>query len=1054
MSLTVKWIFWLWVSLVLAQFHDNGCFGCLEEEKNALLEFKASFYTQDSLSLPSWEDQETDCCQWESVNCDEKIGRVTKLYINNSRDSSMQDLYLNASLFLPFQELTLLNLSTNFISRLVDDDGFLRLSKLKKLQLLDLSNNTLDNSVLASIHAVTSLKTLLLGANILEGSTHIQELAALNNLEELDLSNNRLNSFITVQGLKNLSKLKVLHLNTNFFNMTTLQSLGALPSLKQLYLGDNNITGSITVEGKHHYCFSGCLLSNKFPSSVHPYSLLSFIELNTLRNLEVLDLSTNFLTQDFLQIVEFMTSLKALSLHKNRLNGTLPIQGLCKLKNLQELDLSDNDLEGTVSSCLGNLTSLWVLDLSKNRLSGNISSLLISSLRSLKFLSLSHNVFQSMASFSSFSNHSELEVFELVSNNNGLVVETENQTWVPAFQLKVFRLSNCTLNGDSIPSFLYHQHDLRVVDLSHNNLKGEFPTWLMENNTRLELLLLKNNSFTGYLHPLPLPPTNVAALDVSNNRFHGQIPSNISKLFPNLKFLNVSKNSFEGSIPSSFGDMRNLVFLDMSNNSFSGGIPKNLALGCSSLRALKLSNNDLVGQMFPEVSNMTSLENLHLDGNRLTGKIPESLSNSSSLLSLDLSYNNISGKLPGWIGNMNSLEKLLMTENHLEGSIPADFCSLDSLTDLDLSKNYLSGSIPPCFSPPSLRQVYLQGNRFTGPMTKALSECSSLVILDISNNHWTGVIPNWIHELSSLSILLMSRNQFEGKIPTQLCQLSMVTIVDLSHNNLSGPIPSCLNEIPIKIGFRSGKFRKDSYLFSSFKYLSYSYKTQFIELFQESTDRYPLRSEKTVAAFMTKNRSDFYRGNILYYMAGFDLSSNKLTGAIPPEIGKLSRIYALNLSHNHLTGPIPTTFSSLEKIESLDLSYNHLTGMIPPQLIELHNLAVFSVAYNNLSGKTPEEAQFGSFVETSYEGNPFLCVALLKKNCNQIGEGSSVTEDREENSFIDMMSFYMSFGASYITVLLGLLVILCISPDCRRKWFQLINLCITSCSTFFLHYLC
>ncbi|GAB4857269.1 hypothetical protein Ancab_015177 [Ancistrocladus abbreviatus] len=86
---------------------------------------------------------------------------------------------------------------------------------------------------------------------------------------------------------------------------------------------------------------------------------------------------------------------------------------------------------------------------------------------------------------------------------------------------------------------------------------------------------------------------------------------------------------------------------------------------------------------------------------------------------------------------------------------------------------------------------------------------------------------------------------------------------------------------------------------------------------------------------------------------GIDLSCNKLTGEIPPEMGSLSEIHALNLSHNNLSGSIPVTFSNLRQLESLDLSYNHLNGNIPSQLTELNSLAVFSVAHNNLSGRTP-----------------------------------------------------------------------------------------------------
>ena len=138
--------------------------------------------------------------------------------------------------------------------------------------------------------------------------------------------------------------------------------------------------------------------------------------------------------------------------------------------------------------------------------------------------------------------------------------------------------------------------------------------------------------------------------------------------------------------------------------------------------------------------------------------------------------------------------------------------------------------------------------------------------------------------------------------------------------------------------------------------------------------------------FSTKNASYSYKGRVLTYLSGIDLSCNKLTGQIPYEVDNFEKIVALNLSHNSLTGPIPLTLSNLGQIESLDLSYNNLSGIIPPQLVGLTYLSWFSVAYNNLSGKTPDRTvQFSTFEEGSYVGNPFLCSAPLPKNCSADG---------------------------------------------------------------------
>nr|DAD30230.1 TPA_asm: hypothetical protein HUJ06_031698 [Nelumbo nucifera] len=202
--------------------------------------------------------------------------------------------------------------------------------------------------------------------------------------------------------------------------------------------------------------------------------------------------------------------------------------------------------------------------------------------------------------------------------------------------------------------------------------------------------------------------------------------------------------------------------------------------------------------------------------------------------------------------------------------------------------------------------------------------------------------------------------------------------------------------------------------------------------------------------FTTKFRYETYKGVDLELMSGIDLSCNKLVGNIPPEIGDLSDIRALNLSHNYLNGQIPPSFSNLRKIESLDLSYNNLTGMIPPQMIELSSLSNFNVAHNNLSGRTPErKGEFATFEESSYEGNPLLCGEPLKKNnCTNSSKASPTMQTSPDGMDMDMDTFVVSFIASYITVLLGLVVVFYINPYWRRVWFYLIDVCITSTYSF------
>jgi Leucine-rich repeat (LRR) protein len=189
------------------------------------------------------------------------------------------------------------------------------------------------------------------------------------------------------------------------------------------------------------------------------------------------------------------------------------------LKNLKQLDLSGNNFGGSLPDCLGYLSSLQLLDVSSNQFTGNITSGSLTNLISIESLSLSNNLFEVPISMKPFMNYSSLKFF--YSKNNKLVTEPMSfHDFIPKFQLVFFRLSNSPTSeavNIEIPNFLYSQYDLRVLDLSHNNITGMFPSRLLKNNTQLEQLLLNENSFVGTLQLQDHPNPHMTELDISNN---------------------------------------------------------------------------------------------------------------------------------------------------------------------------------------------------------------------------------------------------------------------------------------------------------------------------------------------------------------------------------------------------------------------------------------------------------------------------------------------------------------------------------------------------------
>ncbi|XP_043817876.1 receptor-like protein 14 [Manihot esculenta] len=145
----------LGVVIMWIQIHGNK--GCFEEERLALLDFKAFIgsngFDADHL-LPSWIDDPTsNCCEWERVICNSTTGHVTELSLNNRRqydlesDSFYNDensWYVNLSMFQQLKELKTLNLSYNHFDYSIGEQ---ELKNLNNLRFLDISHNNFNGAL-------------------------------------------------------------------------------------------------------------------------------------------------------------------------------------------------------------------------------------------------------------------------------------------------------------------------------------------------------------------------------------------------------------------------------------------------------------------------------------------------------------------------------------------------------------------------------------------------------------------------------------------------------------------------------------------------------------------------------------------------------------------------------------------------------------------------------------------------------------------------------------------------------------------------------------------
>ena len=272
-------------------------------------------------------------------------------------------------------------------------------------------------------------------------------------------------------------------------------------------------------------------------------------------------------------------------------------------------------------------------------------------------------------------------------------------------------------------------------------------------------------------------------------------------------------------------------------------------------------------------------------------------SNTRYIVELDLTGNNLIGTMKSRLfAPFSKLESLVLADNKLEGAIEFNsFYGLRRLKHVDISKNNLSGEVDVLLSP-VLQYLNLSHNNFTSLVNfKFRGSQTTLEKLDLSLN---GIFQDIVHILenipANLKELVLAENHIHGSLPNPLPVLSELYQFILTKNDMTGRIPDVSRSFP---------------------------RLQELDLSHQ------------MQATNTGLSGPIPTGWInLPDLVILDLSKNKLTNVIPPDIGSLPKLTKLFLSNNGLTGDIPTDFGKLaSSCEMLDLSNNALSR-IPPEL--------------------------------------------------------------------------------------------------------------------------
>ena len=207
--------------------------------------------------------------------------------------------------------------------------------------------------------------------------------------------------------------------------------------------------------------------------------------------------------------------------------------------------------------------------------------------------------------------------------------------------------------------------------------------------------------------------------------------------------------------------------------------------------------------------------------------------------------------------------------------------------------------------------VVLPNAQLVGPVAKELGLIEHLRHLDLSGNALNGTIPPELLRAPELRVLSLAGNGITGDLPEQVGQLRSLRALNLAGNALSGAVPQNLTLLP--------------------------------------------------------------------NLTAVSLANNFFSGALPR--GGFPALQILDVSANLLNGTLPSDFGGAA-LRYVNLSSNRIAGAIPPEIAS--NLPVnvtIDLSYNNLTGAIPAVPPFSAQRPTAFDGNAGLCGKPLDSLC-------------------------------------------------------------------------
>ncbi|XP_045767710.1 chaoptin isoform X6 [Maniola jurtina] len=745
--------------------------------------------------------------------------RNAKIKTLSLRDCGISDLS-PASFAGLENSLQYLDLSENNLTMI----SKFMLNKLDSLRFLNLRENKVDTNLLATNSppeqyqspAVNHFQYKLFfldisGSSSLEMS--LQDVRRMRSLRSLSVSKLIRRSITSEDFLEfgvDLEDLRIIGSTVNRIEASAFQHVR---TIKTLELSENNIEYIDPYAFAELHSLTTLKMANGLADTV---KILPFEPLKALIELQNLDMSNNKLKNVPDTSFHFLYKLKTLNLQDNFIEhfskGTLQtdihkeLESVClslnqmqridmhtfvNLRELQEILIEDNLIETVHRRSFTSLDNLKVIRLRGNIIS-EISEEAFQNLPALKELDISFNQLETFK-FSIFDQVGSATALKVNVSYNRIIALADSNA--PSFYSSNFYpppKAQRLVSEDPSPLRIERglgtvSVNIRVMDLSHNNISYIAPYYFRHADLTLSELYLSHNLIRNITREVFGSMLMLQYLDLSHNQIY-HMEYDCFKKVRNLQIIDLSHNYLIEMPVEVFHDMHGLTSVDLSDNNIRN-IADNLIIS-PALERLDLSENEL-------------------------SRIPTNCLSPAAainLVELDLSGNHIPAvAIADLVQRFRSLAWLDLSDNHLVRVESGSFAALPRLRWLDLGMNTpfqngeRGGSIfkglerrlshlglknvsltnVPSMPLPKLKSLDLSYNNLPSVPTDITANLTRLRALDLSYNDLT-TVPVATHSLSDLRWLSLSGNPIPALMNTSMYGVSpRLEYLDVTHLRLN-----------------------------------------------------------------------------------------------------------------------------------------------------------------------------------------------------------------------------------------------------------------------------